>query len=70
MLIFAMIIDYATGMSAAWYNSELSSKKGVKGIVKKVGYLALVVAAMIQERADRLGNLYDEVQTRVNQIMP
>ena len=47
MLIFAMIIDYATGMSAAFYNSELSSKRGVKGIVKKVGYLALVVAAMI-----------------------
>ena len=35
MLIFAMIIDYATGMSAAFYNSELSSKRGVKGIVKK-----------------------------------
>ena len=47
MLICAMIIDYITGMSAAWYNSELSSKRGVKGIVKKVGYLALVVAAMI-----------------------
>jgi len=27
ILICAMIIDYATGMSAAWYNSELSSKK-------------------------------------------
>lgn len=47
MLIFAIIIDYITGMSAAWYNSELSSKKGIKGIVKKVGYLALVVVAMI-----------------------
>lgn len=47
MLIGAMIIDYATGMMAAWTNSELSSKRGVKGIVKKVGYLALVVAAMI-----------------------
>ena len=47
MLIFAMIVDYITGMSAAWYNSELSSKKGIKGIVKKVSYLALVVAAMI-----------------------
>ena len=47
MLIFAMIVDYATGMMAAWTNSELSSKRGVKGIVKKVGYLALVVAAMI-----------------------
>ena len=47
MLICAMIIDYATGMMAACYNSELSSKKGIRGIVKKVGYLALVVAAMI-----------------------
>ena len=47
MLVFAMIIDYITGMSAAWYNSELSSKKGIKGIVKKVSYLALVVVAMI-----------------------
>lgn len=47
MLVFAMIIDYITGMSAAWYNSELSSKKGIKGIVKKISYLALVAAAMI-----------------------
>lgn len=47
MLIIAMIIDYATGMTAAFYNAELSSKKGIKGIVKKVGYLALVAVAMI-----------------------
>lgn len=47
MLVFAMIVDYITGMSAAWYNSELSSKKGIKGIVKKISYLALVVVAMI-----------------------
>lgn len=47
MLIFAMVIDYITGMLAAFYNSELSSKKGIKGIVKKVGYLALVLASMI-----------------------
>lgn len=47
ILICAMIIDYATGMLAAAYNSELSSKKGIKGIVKKVGYLALVAVAMI-----------------------
>ena len=47
MLICAMIIDYITGMLAASYNSELSSQKGIKGIVKKVGYLALVLASMI-----------------------
>lgn len=47
MLVCAMIVDYITGMSAAWYNSELSSKKGIKGIIKKVSYLALVFVAMI-----------------------
>lgn len=47
MLICAMIIDYVTGMMSAWLNSELSSKKGIKGIVKKVSYLALVAVAMI-----------------------
>ena len=47
ILIVAMIIDYVTGMMSAWLNSELSSKKGIKGIVKKVSYLALVAVAMI-----------------------
>lgn len=46
MLVCAMIVDYITGMSAAWYNSELSSKKGIKGIIKKVSYLALVCVGM------------------------
>ena len=46
-IVAVPIIMLITGMSAAFYNSELSSKRGVKGIVKKVGYLALVVAAMI-----------------------
>ena len=47
ILIIAMIIDYVTGMMSAWLNSELSSKKGIKGIVKKISYLALVAVAMI-----------------------
>lgn len=47
MLIVSMIIDYITGMLSAWFNAELSSKKGIKGIVKKVSYLALVAVAMI-----------------------
>ena len=42
VLIAVMIIDYLSGMSAAWIVGELSSKKGIKGILKKVGYLALV----------------------------
>lgn len=47
ILVIAMIIDYITGMMSAWLNAELSSKKGIKGIVKKVSYLALVAVAMI-----------------------
>lgn len=42
VLIGVMILDYLSGMSAAWICGELSSKKGIKGILKKVGYLALV----------------------------
>lgn len=46
VLLLAMIIDYITGMTAAWHRSELSSKKGVFGITKKVSYLALVCVGM------------------------
>lgn len=46
VLIFVMLLDYITGMLAAWYNAELESRKGAKGIVKKVGYMALVAVAM------------------------
>ena len=46
VLLLAMIIDYVTGMIAAWHKAELSSKKGVFGIVKKVSYLGLVCVGM------------------------
>lgn len=46
VLLAAMIIDYVTGMVSAWHNAELSSKKGVFGIIKKISYLALVAVGM------------------------
>lgn len=46
ILMVMMIIDYLSGMSAAWLEGTLSSKLGAKGIVKKVGYMALIVVAM------------------------
>ena len=46
VMIIMMIIDYATGMCAAWMRNELSSKVGAKGIAKKVGYMGLIVVAM------------------------
>ena len=34
-------------VAAAWKQSELSSKRGIIGIVKKIGYLALVCVGML-----------------------
>lgn len=42
ILICVMIIDYGTGMAEAYINKTLNSRIGVKGILKKVGYLVLV----------------------------
>ena len=46
VLIAVMLIDYFTGMAAASYNHELNSRVGVLGLLKKVGYLALVAVGM------------------------
>ena len=42
VLIAVIIIDYITGMVSAYINAELSSRKGIVGILKKLGYFALV----------------------------
>ena len=47
VLVVAMAIDYGTGMAAAWKQADLSSKRGIIGIVKKIGYLALVCVGML-----------------------
>lgn len=46
IIVIAMIIGYVTDMMSAWFNVELSSKKGVFGIVKRVSYLGLVCVRM------------------------
>ena len=48
ILLFAvMIIDYATGMTKAFLNAELSSRTGWKGILKKLSYLGVVAVGMV-----------------------
>lgn len=47
VLFAAMCIDYLTGMTKAWVTGELSSRVGVLGIIKKVGYLTAVCVAGI-----------------------
>ena len=45
ILLVVIIIDYMSGMLKAWGNDELSSKEGLKGIIKKLCYLMLVCVA-------------------------
>ena len=42
LLIF-MLIDYATGMYAAWHEHDLWSKKAFRGLFKKASILGVVV---------------------------
>ena len=60
VLLVVMIIDYATGMFKAWINASLSSRIGLIGILKKVGYLLVVCTAgvidwLISSGLDKIG---------------
>ena len=46
-LIIVIVIDYLTGIGSAIYNNELSSKIGLKGILKKFCYLLIVALAVV-----------------------
>jgi len=45
-LITLIVIDYITGITAAWYEKKLNSYVGFRGIVKKVMMLFLVAVAV------------------------
>lgn len=46
-MIFVMGIDYVTGIISAIYNKKLSSKIGLRGIIKKFCYLCAVGLTVI-----------------------
>lgn len=46
-LIIVIIIDYLTGLASAFYNKKVNSKLGLRGIIKKVCYLLLVMLAVV-----------------------
>jgi toxin secretion/phage lysis holin len=50
ILVAVVIIDYITGLSAAFVGKRLDSRIGSKGIVKKVGYFILVALAHLLDR--------------------
>ena len=41
-LLGVMLLDYITGMIKAYIRAELNSKFGIKGILKKLCYMAMV----------------------------
>ena len=47
VLAIVMVVDYITGMTAAWATGTLNSRVGVMGIVKKVSYLFAVAVAVV-----------------------
>lgn len=46
VLLVFMLLDYVTGLAAAWVNRELSSRVGIIGIIKKVMYIALIAVGI------------------------
>lgn len=51
VIIVLSILDYISGIIAAYVNSELKSKVGFKGIAKKVMLFLLIAAATWVDRA-------------------
>lgn len=49
VLVLVMMADYITGLAAAWCKKELSSRVGVVGILKKIGYLFGVAVAVVAD---------------------
>ena len=46
-LLIVIVIDYISGVSSAIYNKKLSSKVGLKGIIKKFCYLCIVALSVV-----------------------
>ena len=55
-LFVFMFIDYLTGILKGIYNKEINSKIGLKGIIKKFGYIMKVILATFFDRIINDGN--------------
>lgn len=49
-LLVCITIDYITGLCKAYMNKTLNSQIGIKGIIKKVGYLCIVAVTVMLDR--------------------
>jgi toxin secretion/phage lysis holin len=50
-LVVLVVLDYATGMLAAWKTKQLSSQRGYKGIIKKVSIFVAIMLANLVDMA-------------------
>ena len=50
LLLSMIILDYVTGLCKAIYHKKLNSSVGIKGIIKKIGYLIIVAVSVILDR--------------------
>lgn len=48
--VILMVIDYMTGICKGIYQKKLSSKIGIKGIIKKIGYIFMVMLATLFDK--------------------
>ena len=57
ILLIFMFIDYTTGVCKGIYKHELSSKTSIKGIIKKIGYLFIIIIGTLFDRITNNGNM-------------
>ncbi len=50
ILLIFMIIDYITGICKAIYIKELNSNIGIKGIIKKIGYILIIILVSLLDK--------------------
>lgn len=50
LLISVIVLDYITGLFKAIYNKKINSSVGLKGIIKKIGYLIIVAVSVILDK--------------------
>ena len=56
VLILFIVLDYATGVLKAYYNKEISSDIGRRGITKKATILIVLIVAVLLDRLLNTGS--------------
>ena len=47
VLVVFVITDFLTGLVKAWFNNNLSSQQGYKGLMKKCGIMVVIMVAVM-----------------------